>query len=189
MMLLSPDPSGMMKFSAPMTHRARTGRAPSCTLSGQARRRLGSEIATAALRLGGSECRLRMKALCSNCYLEVLVRLGELIWADALYPGADLSVARPDEATAVERLRSCRDLPAPRNKPRAFVATHDASSSVNRDARRLTRAFSEFGEVENVDLVSAQKSTTLLTSTGSGLSMLMLGVHQKLSNLASIGIA
>jgi glutathione S-transferase len=30
-----------------------------------------------------------LEAICSNCYLEVLVRLGELVWADALYPGVD----------------------------------------------------------------------------------------------------
>ena len=32
----------------------------------------------------------RQQAICSNCYLEVLCRLGEVIWADALYPGADV---------------------------------------------------------------------------------------------------
>lgn len=31
------------------------------------------------------------EAVCSNCYLEVLVRIGELIWCDLMYPGVELA--------------------------------------------------------------------------------------------------
>lgn len=31
----------------------------------------------------------RREAISSNCYLELIIRLGELIWCDAMYPGAD----------------------------------------------------------------------------------------------------
>lgn len=37
----------------------------------------------------------RLEAVCSNCYTEVLLRLGELIWADLIYPGGDLARAVP----------------------------------------------------------------------------------------------
>lgn len=37
----------------------------------------------------------RREAIVSNAYLEVIVRLGETLWADVLYPGADLSRAAP----------------------------------------------------------------------------------------------
>mgnify|MGYP000081267201 FL=1 len=36
-----------------------------------------------------------LEAVCSNCYTEVMLRLGELIWADLIYPGANLAVALP----------------------------------------------------------------------------------------------
>lgn len=32
-----------------------------------------------------------LEAVCSNCYIEVTLRIGELIWADVLYPGGDLA--------------------------------------------------------------------------------------------------
>lgn len=35
------------------------------------------------------------EAVCSCCYTEVMVRLGELLWADLIYPGANLAVAFP----------------------------------------------------------------------------------------------
>lgn len=37
----------------------------------------------------------RLEAVCSNCYTEVMLRLGELIWADLIYPGADVVGALP----------------------------------------------------------------------------------------------
>ena len=37
----------------------------------------------------------RLEAVCSNCYTEVLLRLGELLWADLIYPGANLASALP----------------------------------------------------------------------------------------------
>lgn len=37
----------------------------------------------------------RLEGVCSNCYIEVTLRIGELIWADLLYPGGDLAVAFP----------------------------------------------------------------------------------------------
>ena len=36
-----------------------------------------------------------LEAVCSNCYTEVMLRLGELIWADLIYPGSNLAVALP----------------------------------------------------------------------------------------------
>ncbi len=36
-----------------------------------------------------------IEAITSNCYIEVLLRAGELIWADLMYPGADLGRAYP----------------------------------------------------------------------------------------------
>lgn len=36
-----------------------------------------------------------LEAVCSNCYTEAMMRLGELIWADLIYPGSDLAVALP----------------------------------------------------------------------------------------------
>lgn len=36
-----------------------------------------------------------LEAVCSNCYTEVMLRLGELIWADLIYPGSNLSTALP----------------------------------------------------------------------------------------------
>jgi glutathione S-transferase len=35
------------------------------------------------------------EAICSNCYLEVLVRVGEILWVDVLYPGVDLARTYP----------------------------------------------------------------------------------------------
>lgn len=35
----------------------------------------------------------RLEGVCSNCYIEVALRIGELIWADVLYPGGDLAGA------------------------------------------------------------------------------------------------
>jgi glutathione S-transferase len=37
----------------------------------------------------------RLEGICSNCYIEVTSRLGELIFADVLYPRDDLAVAFP----------------------------------------------------------------------------------------------
>lgn len=37
----------------------------------------------------------RLEAVCSNCYVEVTLRLGEILYADVLYPGGDLAVAFP----------------------------------------------------------------------------------------------
>jgi glutathione S-transferase len=37
----------------------------------------------------------RLEGICSNCYVEVTLRLGELLWADLLYPGVDLASAFP----------------------------------------------------------------------------------------------
>jgi glutathione S-transferase len=36
-----------------------------------------------------------LEAVCSNCYIEVTLRTGELIWAELLYPGFDLASALP----------------------------------------------------------------------------------------------
>lgn len=36
-----------------------------------------------------------LEAVCSNCYTEVMLRLGELIWADLIYPDANLAAALP----------------------------------------------------------------------------------------------
>ena len=33
----------------------------------------------------------RLEGVCSNCYVEVTLKVGEIIWADLLYPGADLA--------------------------------------------------------------------------------------------------
>jgi glutathione S-transferase len=35
----------------------------------------------------------RREAVCSNCYLELIVRVGELLWCDYMYPGASPSRA------------------------------------------------------------------------------------------------
>ncbi len=37
----------------------------------------------------------RLEAVCSHCYTQVMMRLGELIWADLIYPGANLAAALP----------------------------------------------------------------------------------------------
>lgn len=37
----------------------------------------------------------RSEAICSNCYIEVMLRAGELIYADFIYPGADLARSFP----------------------------------------------------------------------------------------------
>jgi glutathione S-transferase len=37
----------------------------------------------------------RLEAVCSNCYIEVTLRIGEIIWADLLHPGGDLAGAFP----------------------------------------------------------------------------------------------
>jgi glutathione S-transferase len=36
-----------------------------------------------------------LEAISSHCYLEVLMRIGDLIWADRVYPGVDLDRAAP----------------------------------------------------------------------------------------------
>lgn len=37
----------------------------------------------------------RLEAISSNCYIEIMLRSGELIWADYMYPGADIGGALP----------------------------------------------------------------------------------------------
>jgi glutathione S-transferase len=37
----------------------------------------------------------RLEGICSNCYIEVMLRIGEIIWADLLYPGMDFASAIP----------------------------------------------------------------------------------------------
>ena len=37
----------------------------------------------------------RLEGVCSNCYIEVTLRIGEILWADLLYPGSDLAGALP----------------------------------------------------------------------------------------------
>jgi glutathione S-transferase len=37
----------------------------------------------------------RLEGVCSNCYIEVTLRIGEILWADLLYPGSDLAGAVP----------------------------------------------------------------------------------------------
>lgn len=49
----------------------------------------------------------RREAINSNCYIEVLLRVGELIWAGAVYPGAD-----PRHALAVYAPRVLQKLAA-----------------------------------------------------------------------------
>jgi glutathione S-transferase len=39
----------------------------------------------------------RLEGICSNCYIEVTLRIGEMIWADLLYPGVDLASAVPGQ--------------------------------------------------------------------------------------------
>jgi glutathione S-transferase len=53
----------------------------------------------------------RLEAVCSNCYIEVTLRIGELIWVDLIYPGADLAGAFPllvgrmlEKLTGLDRL-------------------------------------------------------------------------------------
>lgn len=36
-----------------------------------------------------------LEAVCSNCYVEVTLRIGEILYADVLYPGGDLASAFP----------------------------------------------------------------------------------------------
>ena len=35
----------------------------------------------------------RLEGICSNCYIEVTLRIGEIVWADLRYPGGDLARA------------------------------------------------------------------------------------------------
>ena len=37
----------------------------------------------------------RLESVCSSCYIEVTLKIGEILWADLLYPGADLAGALP----------------------------------------------------------------------------------------------
>jgi glutathione S-transferase len=37
----------------------------------------------------------RLEGVCSNCYIEVTLRIGEILWADVLYPGGDLAGTFP----------------------------------------------------------------------------------------------
>jgi len=37
----------------------------------------------------------RLEAICSNAFLEVMLRAGDLLWADLLYAGVDLAIAQP----------------------------------------------------------------------------------------------
>lgn len=37
----------------------------------------------------------RLEGICSNCYVEVTLRVGELVYADLLYPGVDLASGFP----------------------------------------------------------------------------------------------
>lgn len=49
----------------------------------------------------------RLDGICSNAYIELVVRAAELVWADLLHPGIDLSVAFPRRmARMVEKLES-----------------------------------------------------------------------------------
>jgi glutathione S-transferase len=52
-------------------------------------RRLGHYDGLSGMQIGHHE------AVCSAVYLEVLSRLGELLWADFLYPGIDFTTAFP----------------------------------------------------------------------------------------------
>lgn len=36
-----------------------------------------------------------LEAISSNCYIEIMLRCGELIWAEYMYPGADMAAALP----------------------------------------------------------------------------------------------
>lgn len=38
-----------------------------------------------------------LEGICSSCYVEVTLRIGELIWADLIYPGADLASSVPGQ--------------------------------------------------------------------------------------------
>jgi hypothetical protein len=37
----------------------------------------------------------RIEAISSNCYIEIMLRCGELLWADYIYPGTDIRSAFP----------------------------------------------------------------------------------------------
>jgi glutathione S-transferase len=41
----------------------------------------------------------RLEGICSNCYIEVILRIGEIVWADLIYPGVELANVFPGQLT------------------------------------------------------------------------------------------
>jgi glutathione S-transferase len=43
----------------------------------------------------------QLEGICSSCYIEVTLRIGEILWADLLYPGADIAGVLPLHLTRI----------------------------------------------------------------------------------------
>jgi glutathione S-transferase len=85
----------------------------------------------------------RREAVCSNCYLELIVRLGELIWVDLMYPGADSCKALT--ALAPRMLEKLAGVEAQLHEPwlcgpRPGLADHFAAEALHALRRALSPA-------------------------------------------------